>query len=53
LLSANAYMRSRRIQVIACPEPDQMERSAALHDAYWIDRGRPYVVRPLTEDQEQ
>jgi tRNA(Arg) A34 adenosine deaminase TadA len=53
LLSANAYMRSRRLEVIACPELDQMERSASLHDAYWISRGRPYVVQPMIEDQEQ
>jgi tRNA(Arg) A34 adenosine deaminase TadA len=48
LLSANAYMRTRRLTTIACPYPDLEQTCSEMHDAYWISRGRPDAVRPAT-----
>ncbi len=49
LISATPYLRSRRLVTIASPELDLAERCASLHDAYWIARGRPHVIRPMAE----
>ncbi len=47
LLSATPYLRSRQLVTVACPERDLEEQCASMHDAYWIIRGRPHVIRPM------
>ncbi len=49
LLSATAHMRSRRLQVIACPYPEMERESWGLHRDYWAARGRPEAVEPIEE----
>ncbi len=49
LLSANAYMRSRLLTTIASPFADLEKRCSALHDDYWIRKGRPKVIRRIHE----
>ncbi len=49
LLAANAYMKSRKLVTIATPFPELEEKCSALHDEYWIARGRPEVIAPMDE----
>jgi len=47
LLSASAYMRSRTLNVAACPYPDLEQKCSEIHDVYWISNGRPDAVHPI------
>jgi len=47
LLSASAYMRTRRLVTMMCPYSDLKRECSELHDAYWISKGRADAVRPI------
>ncbi len=49
LLTANPYMKTRRLLSVAAPYADLEEKCTALHDEYWIAKGRPEVIRPIIE----
>ena len=49
LLSSTAHMRSRRLQVIACPDDEMEGESWRIHMDYWIAKGRPDAVQRIEE----
>ncbi len=49
LLEATPYMRSRKLAVVACPDPALEQTCTSLHAAYWIAQGRPEMVEPMKE----
>jgi tRNA(adenine34) deaminase len=51
LLSANAYMQTRRLVTVATPYADLEAKCSTLHDEYWMARGRPEVVRAIEEGE--
>jgi len=51
LLAATAYMRTRRLVTIACPDADIERECERIHSEYWTSMGRPDALRP-TEGED-
>jgi tRNA(adenine34) deaminase len=49
ILKSTPYLRLKRLVAIACPDPELEKECQAINDNYWIAKGRPEVIRPVSE----